>query len=72
MKACIACKHFQLDEARWYSSGTGSDPASMNCGKSHFYAESVDGELPALLLSKAMDCADFELSKLAISRGWKP
>lgn len=44
----------------------------MNCLKSHFYGEGIDDELPALLLSKAMDCPDFELSDIAIQRGWKP
>lgn len=75
MKCCIACKHFAFDVGeQGYSSLTPGSDAYMECAKGHFIRRDLDhGLLPIEgLLSKGLDCPDFELSALAKSKGWKP
>jgi hypothetical protein len=70
MKACIACRHFRFEPSYAYSEMTAGSE-SIVCDKQHFY-ESPKEDMPEFLLAKGMDCPDFDLSALAIAKGWQP
>jgi hypothetical protein len=70
MKACIACKHLRFEPSYIYSEMTAGSEQIV-CDKRHFY-EKPDESMPEFLLAKGFDCPDFELSALAIDKGWQP
>ena len=70
MKACIACKYFRVDPGYCYSEYT-QQSTTIHCDKHHFVYESTDSVV-TITLEKAINCPDFELSDLAIEKGWTP
>ena len=59
MKLCAMCKHFNLDGGHVYSEYT-ADPASVNCGKGHWYLSlEADADFRNAI-RKAETCKDYD------------